>query len=137
MEGTTRCFNPEIRGNFLKIIERIIKNTAASYRAEARLEYTLGTPPVINDGECSKIAQATTEKLFGYEGLGYMEKVTGGEDFAYFMEKAPGALAFVGIRNEEKEAAYPHHHPRFNMDEDALEMGTALYAQYALDFLNS
>ncbi|MGN9165187.1 M20 family metallopeptidase [Tissierellaceae bacterium HCP3S3_D8] len=137
LEGTTRCFKPEIRENFPEIIERIAKNTAASYRAEATLSYTWGTPSTINDESCSKIATASVEKLLGKDGVVEMEKTTGGEDFAYFLEKAPGVFAFVGIRNEEKGACYPHHHDKFNMDEDALEIGAALYAQYAIDFLNN
>ena len=76
------------------------------------------------------------EKLLGESANTYMEKTTGGEDFAFFLEKAPGAFAFVGIRNDEKGANLPHHHDKFNMDEDALEIGSMLYAQYALDFLN-
>ena len=136
LEGTTRCFNNKIRGEFPEIIERIAKNTANSYRAEAELEYSLGTPATINEAESSRIATKSVEKLLGKDGVVEFEKVTGGEDFAMYLEKAPGAIAFVGIRNEEKEANYPHHHPRFNMDEDALEIGTGLYAQYAIDFLN-
>lgn len=137
LEGTTRCFKPEIRKKFPEIIERIAKNTAASYRAEATLSYNWGTPSTINDESCSKIATASVEKLLGKDGVVEMEKTTGGEDFAYFLEKAPGVFAFVGIRNEEKGACYPHHHDKFNMDEDALEIGAALYAQYAIDFLDN
>lgn len=137
LEGTTRCFNPKIREKLPEIIERIAKNTAASYRADASLSYTWATPATINDEECSKIATDSVEKILGKDGVTKMEKTTGGEDFAYFLEKAPGILAFVGIRNEEKGACYPHHHDKFNMDEDALEIGTALYVQYAVDFLNS
>ncbi|MDD2481701.1 MAG: M20 family metallopeptidase [Lutispora sp.] len=136
LEGTTRCFSPEIRKRFPKMMERIIKNTAESYRAEAELEYTLGTPPTINEVASSNRAIKTVEKLYGPDAVSLMEKVTGGEDFAVYLEKAPGAIAFVGVRNEEKGSCYPHHHERFNIDEDALETGTALYAQYAIDFLN-
>lgn len=136
LEGTTRCFNPEIRKNFPEMLERVVKNTTASYRAEAEIQYTLGTPPLINEESCTIIAQNSVEKLIGKEGLIHLEKVTGGEDFAFFMEKAPGALAFVGVRNEEKEANYPHHHEKFNIDEDGLEIGSALYAQFAMDFLS-
>lgn len=137
LEGTTRCFHPEIRNAFPTMIERIIQNTANSYRAQAKLEYIFGTPPTINEATCSAIAENTVKKILSKDALIEMEKVTGAEDFALFLEKAPGAIAFVGIRNEKKEACYPHHHERFNMDEDALEIGTAIYAQYAIDFLNA
>lgn len=136
LDGTTRCFNPEIRAELPGIIERIAKHTAAAYKAEATLEYTNGTPPTINDEDCSKTATESVEKILGKEGVQLMEKTTGGEDFAFFLEKAPGAIAFVGVRNEDIGACYAHHHDKFNIDEDGLEVGTALYVQYAVDFLN-
>ncbi|ABR49091.1 amidohydrolase [Alkaliphilus metalliredigens QYMF] len=137
LSGTTRCFKNKIRDMLPSVMERIVKNTAASYRAEATLKYTPGTPPTINDPTCAKIAAGSVEKILGENGVVEMEKTTGGEDFALFLNKAPGVMAFVGMRNEEKDACYAHHHERFNMDEDALEIGTALYVQYALDFLNN
>lgn len=136
LEGTTRSFNPGTRNNFPNMIERIVKSTAEAYRAEASLEYTFGTAPTINDPKCAALGQGSVEKLFGGDALMKMEKVTGGEDFALFLEKVPGAIAFIGARNEEKGAAYPHHHERFNIDEDSLEIGTALYVQYGVDFLS-
>lgn len=137
LEGTNRYFNPEIKEKLPGIIERIAKNTAASYRADAQLHYNFATSPVINDPECSKIATGSVEKILGKKGVMEFEKVTGGEDFSEFQAKAPGVLALVGIRNEEKNAAFPHHHPNFNMDEDALEIGASLYVQYAVDYLNT
>lgn len=136
LEGTIRLFNPELRKQIPTILERIAKSTAEAYRAEAELEYGYLTPAVINDKECSEIATDAVIKLFGKESIALFEKVTGAEDFAEFMNIAPGALAFVGARNEAKGACYPHHHGCFNIDEDALEIGTALYVQYAVDFLN-
>ena len=65
------------------------------------------------------------------------EKITGGEDFSFFLEKAPGALAFVGCRNEEKCACYSHHHCNFDIDEDSLEIGTKLYIKHAINYLKS
>jgi len=136
LDGTTRYYNPDLAEELPKMIERIAKETARSFRADAELEYIYGTPAVINDAHCSKIAAGSVEKLLGKEGIMELEKSTGGEDISYFFEKAPGVMAFVGSRNPAKEAHYAHHHGRFNIDEDALEIGAALYAQYAVDFLN-
>ncbi|MDR9770559.1 M20 family metallopeptidase [Acetomicrobium sp.] len=136
LEGTNRYFNPKIKDVLPQAIERMAKNVAAGYRAEAHLNYQFATSPVINDPECSALAKRAVEKILGKDGLIEYEKVMGGEDFAEFLKKAPGALALVGIGNEEKKTTYPHHHPNFNIDEDALEIGVALYVQYALDYLN-
>jgi amidohydrolase len=136
LEGTTRCFSPDVVRMFPSMIERVAKNTAASYRASAELEYTVGTPPVINDPVISEISRNAVIKLYGNDAVVEMEKVMGGEDFAFLCDTAPGVMAFVGIGNSDKGTDVAHHHERFNIDEDALPVGTSLYAQFALDFLN-
>lgn len=135
MEGTARCFNNQVRDNFPVMIERVTKKTAEAYRAEGELEYILLTPPLINSLEMSKIALESLIKNFGKESVVELEKVMGGEDFAFFAQEVPSVFAFVGARNEKKGANHPHHHRKFNIDEDALVIGTSLYSQFALDFL--
>lgn len=135
LEGTTRCFSQKIREEVPRKLERILKGTTELYRASYELNYNFYPAPVINDKICSKIAQGTVIKLFGKECLYPFPKLTTAEDFSAYSAKVPGVLAFVGIRNLEKQCSYPHHHSKFNMDEDGLELGTALYAQYAIDFL--
>ncbi|WP_291636886.1 M20 family metallopeptidase [Clostridium sp.] len=135
LNGTTRSFDPNVREKFPGMIERISSDTASAYRAEAEVEYTFGTPGVINDVNCSKIAEKSLGEI-GAKSI-IIEKITGGEDFAEYLGRVPGIIALVGVRNEAKGACYPQHHPMYTVDEDSLEIGTALYAQYAKDFLNS
>lgn len=136
LEGTTRCFSRDIRKNFPGAIERIIKSTAASYRAQAELEYIHISPPTINDPLVTKVASDALTELYGEKMLSEMDKVLGGEDFAYFMERIPGAMVFLGVGNKEKKTDYPLHNERYNLDEDVLPVGAALHAQFALNFLN-
>lgn len=133
--GTTRSFNQNIRNKFPEMIKRIAQDTASAFRAEADVEYTFATPVVINDANCCKIAQRSLDAI-GAKPI-IIEKITGGEDFAEYMNKIPGMIALVGVRNESKGACYPQHHPKYAVDEDSLEIGTALYAQYAMDFLDN
>ncbi len=135
LEGTTRCFSPEINDNLENIMRRIVENTAASYRAEAELVYDKLSLPTINDPVIAEIGTGAAEKIVSKNGLVKVEKTTGGEDFSYFAAEVPAAFAFVGSKNEAKLDFYPHHHPKFNIDEDALEISAGLYAQFALDFL--
>lgn len=137
IEGTARCFNPELRKEIPHMIERVLKGTVEIYRANYEMDYKFYPAPVINNTACTETAVKSAVKLYGKECLFSLEKMTTAEDFSAFSEKVPSVLAFVGVRNEEKECVYPHHHPKFNMDEDGFETGTALYAQYAVDFLNS
>ncbi len=136
MEGTTRCYSMEVNNAFEGQIRRIVEMTAQAYRAEARMEYTQMTIPTINDPMMSAIAAGSVKKVAGEEGLVTFEKTSGGEDFAFFSEYAPSAFAFVGSKNTAKLDYYPHHHPKFDIDEDALGVSAGLYTQFALDFLS-
>jgi len=136
LEGTIRSFSDEVWKKIPEQIERVVKNTAAAYDAEAEIDLVRATPPLVNNQDISDILKASAEKLYGEEVVTKYEKTPGGEDFAYFTQAVPGALAFVGIRNDEKGINSPHHNETFDMDEEALEMGANLYAQFAIDFLN-
>ncbi len=136
IEGTARCFDPEIQDNLPKIIKRYGDFIAESYRGKFNLEYIKGTPPTINEEESVKIATEVVKGFLGEDSLTHLEKQTGSEDMAYYLSEIPGAIAFVGCKNEEKGANFPHHHPKFDIDEDSLEIGTELYVRYAMDFLN-
>ena len=136
LEGTTRCFSHEVRNSLAPAIERIAQSTAASFRAQAELDYIPIVPPMINDALISQIATASLQKLYGDNMTKEVEKVMAGEDFAYLCETTPGAIAFLGIGNKEKKTDYPLHNNQFNIDEDVLPIGAALHAQFALDFLS-
>lgn len=136
LEGTVRLFSLDIRNQIAEIIERVAKSTAQAYRADAELKYIKGVPPTINDPACTQRAVESIKKIAGEKALFEVPPVTGAEDFAFYSEKVPGIFAFLGAGNEAKGAIYPQHHEKFNIDEDAMETGTALHVQYALDFLN-
>ncbi len=61
--------------------------------------------------------------------------LTASDDMAYFLNAAPGCYFLVGGHNKEKGGAYPHHHPRFNIDEDALPVGVEVLTRATLEFL--
>lgn len=135
MEGTTRCFSYEIRKQLPQMMERIIKSTAESYRAEARLEYNLLTAPLINNEASSERAKKSVEKILSKEAVAEFDKTTGGEDFSEYLELVPGTFAILGTANKEKGIYHNIHHPMFDVDEAALVNGVALHVQYAYEFL--
>lgn len=137
LEGTTRCFSLEVNNRFEDRIRRIAESTATSYRATARLDYEELVIPTINEASMSRIVLGAVEKNQGPEAIVTYEKTTGGEDFSYYGQHAPSAFAFVGCRKEEVKEYYPHHHPKFDIDERAIAISAMLYAQVAIDFLDS
>lgn len=136
IEGTTRSFNPDIQKKLPLLIKRIIDKTASAFNAQAELEYTEGALPCINDPLLSEVAKESITKLYGDGVISHFEKIMVTEDFAYFSQKVPGIIALLGGGNKDKNNNYPHHHEKFNIDEEALSVGVSLYAQFALDYLN-
>lgn len=136
IEGTVRCFNPEVRDHIEAQLTHYAESVAALYGATAKVEYTRGTQAVINDEESALLVQKVAAEAFG-EGVIYHEKPTmGGEDFSFYLDEVPGSFALVGSGNPEKDTEWAHHHGKFNIDEDALSTGAELYAQYAWAYLN-
>ncbi|WP_196593646.1 M20 metallopeptidase family protein [Pectinatus sottacetonis] len=137
MEGITRYFRRELGKDLKDTMERIIMNTAKAYGATAEFNYVPMIPPTINDPASSKIAAAAVEKVLGKEHLSIMQKTTGGEDFAFYMNHKPGCFAFFGIYNPSINAVESHHSPKFNLDDTVLAGASGVYAQYAVDWLNT
>ncbi|WP_339213486.1 amidohydrolase [Ornithinibacillus sp. FSL M8-0202] len=136
IEGTVRCFDPEVRDHIESQLQHYADQVAALYGATAKLEYTRGTQAVINEEESAKLAQNIVHEAFGENALYHEKPTMGGEDFSDYFEKAPGCFALVGSGNPEKDTEWAHQHGKFNIDEDALVVGAELYAQYAWGYLN-
>ncbi|MCI8453147.1 MAG: amidohydrolase [Lachnospiraceae bacterium] len=137
LEGTVKLFHAGLLPILEEKIRRVAEATAMTYQARAKLEFIPGSgKPVVNHPYMSGIAEKTVEKVFGKEVLTRFEKVTPSDDFSRLSSMVPGLYAFVGTRNTDKKQYYPHHHPKFDIDEDALFYAAALYAQFALDYLN-
>ena len=133
LTGTVRTFNPQLAKDLPGIIERVVANTCAAYRATYEFDYYTDIPATINDERASAVAEDAVRKILGEEGLTKYTKTPGGEDFAYFLERSPGVYAFVGTGNPEKDTCYSLHHECYNSDEDSLVNGAAFYVQYLLD----
>lgn len=136
LEGTTRTFNIELREQFKDIMERVIKNTCAAYRADYNFEYYPGTPPTINEEKSSMVAENVVKKILGEDALVKFTPTMVGEDFSKMLAKIPGCFAFVGARNEEEGKVYPHHNDKFDIDEKALKNGVNFFVNYVLDNSN-
>lgn len=134
IEGTVRCFSDNLWKGIPVMMERIVKDTAKALRAEAEIKFVELVPPTNNNAEMAAYAQNAAKKVFGEEAPRTLPPTMGGEDFAYFMQKAPGAVALLGVRNEACGATWAQHSAKYRVDEDALMKGALLYSQVAMDF---
>ncbi len=134
MKGTYRFFEPEIGKLIEKRIDEILSGITKAYHADYKLNIVELTPPTINH---SKMAQFVKDVAQRYS-IGTVSEVSltmGAEDFSFYLQKVPGAFVALGIKNKAKGIIYPHHHPKFNVDEDILHLGTALEVALAFEFL--
>jgi amidohydrolase len=135
MKGTARTHSRETRSKLEGWLRNIVQHTAQANGARAVLEYEYYPAPLINDGALAAIAQKAAVSLYGEQCLAPMEKAMGSEDFSYFTQQVPGVFAFIGIRNVEKGLTAQNHNDHFDVDEEMLPKGAALYAQFAHDYL--
>lgn len=135
--GTVRSFNPELRQEVPGWIEQIVKGITTAHGAIYKFSYEHGYRPVINDHQVTQIVEETVREIFGEETIAHLEPNMGGEDFSAFQQKAPGCFFYTGSGNPAKESTYPHHHPRFTIDEDALENGMKVFVHSAFKLLAS
>lgn len=137
IEGTIRSFEDPIRQHLAKRIGEIAQGIASTFRGSCDYEMDWGAPPVVNDEAMAELAGVAAKKALGAEHVLTAQPAPnmGGEDFAYYLEKAPGAFMFLSSANHEKHTDVPHHNPKFDVDESVLHMGSAVFVSIVEDFL--
>ena len=113
LEGTVRSMEKDDRIFIERRMREIAEHTAAAYGANAELLWYPGPPATVNEKAWSAFAQKVAEES-GFEVVPQRNS-TGGEDFAFYLEKIPGCFINVGTG-----VGYPNHHPKFYADEAAL-----------------
>ncbi len=132
-KGTFRFFKPEIGEMIQRRVREVLEGVTKAHGAEYELNIEELTPPTINSPEMADFAREVAEKY--NLRYGDVPPTMGAEDFAFYLQRVPGAFLALGIRNEEKGIIYPHHHPRFDVDEGVLYLGTAMEVALAFEFL--
>ncbi|ACB86339.1 M20 metallopeptidase family protein [Natranaerobius thermophilus] len=134
--GTVRTLNPEIRNNMEARIESVVSGITQAHGLDYKFKYTYMYPSVNNADQMVDLLAKTSHDLLGKENVLVTKPSMGGEDFSFFTERVPGVFFRLGVRNEEKGITYPGHHPLFDIDEEALPIGSAIMAGLALNYLN-
>jgi len=135
--GTVRAFNQEMREFLARRIGEVASAVASGMRGSVEFSYGWhGPAPVVNDPVMTEELRLAAEKVVGPEKVREISRPSmGGEDIAFFLEKAPGTFFFLPGCNEAKGQTWPHHNSRFDIDEDVLWIGPAVMATMAVDWL--
>lgn len=137
IEGTIRALEEDVRQELARRIKEVAEATARTFRGEVEYEMIWGAPPVISDPEMAALAADCAREVVGESRvIDHVDAPNmGGEDFAYFLNQVPGAFMFLSSSNPEKHTDVPHHNPRFNVDEDVLWIGSAMFVKIVERFL--
>jgi len=133
LTGTLRYTSEEVHQQIHTEIRRAFE-VAKALGGEYDLKFLIGGPPMVNDKLVSDVIEKTGQDLLGVENVSEIEKTLGAEDFGSFLEHAPGAMFTLGTQKEGHEE-YLLHHPKFDIDERAMPIGTAILAETAIRFL--
>ncbi len=134
LEGTVRCLELAGWREAPEVLHELIGRIAETHRAKWELDYHRGVPPVVNEQE--SIAQLDAAMTARFAGRGPVvedtEQSLGGEDFSWYLEHAPGALARLGVRGPHEKGVRDLHQGDFDVDERAIGVGVELFAALAL-----
>ncbi len=125
--GTVRAYREEVRRGTRDAMARILDGVTAAHGATVEFDYVDGYAPVVNDARLA----AVVREAAGDRAV-EMEPMMAGEDFSAYLRAAPGCFFFVGAGGE---GAFPHHHPRFTVDEEALPVGIETFVRTTLRLL--
>lgn len=130
--GTLRAQSEKTRLLLARELKQKIEALCSAWGADGEVIVDWGTPPVVNDESMSRFVADVVADQFGESFLAFVEPVMGGEDFSYYLERKPGSFIFIGMGG--KKSSYPHHHPRFDIDEDVIPTAVELLIQLVKRF---
>ena len=133
LTGTVRTLDTDLRDSMPERIERVIAGVCSALRCTYQFEYRHGTPVTVNDHTVTDLVRAVGRDLLGLENVIELPEPTmGAEDFAYYLERVPGAMFRLGV-------GCPHllHTPRYDFGDAPLETGILMMVETARRFVGT
>jgi amidohydrolase len=135
LTGTVRSYDPGVREHVLQRMRTIIEGVASACEVSTEFEDTALTPALVNDPAVAAVVRTAAEAVVGPENVFAGEQTMLSEDAALFMQDVPGCYFFLGSSNAERGLTWPHHNPRFDVDEGVLPIGVAVLARALAHYL--
>ncbi|WP_053368561.1 M20 family metallopeptidase [Bacillus sp. FJAT-27245] len=140
LEGDIRYMSLEAKEIIEREVRRIVSGIGAEFDVKCDLTYTPDYPPLYNDPEVTSVVKDSLEAANDPDIKQVKEypMMSPSEDFAYYLEKIPGCFFYIGATPKGVEKPYFNHHPKFDIDEDALivaakSVGYVVCAYYGLE----
>lgn len=135
LKGTVRTFKPETRDLMEKRITEVATGIATAMGATVQIDYNRGYPATVNDEAMTDLARESAAAVVGEQNVLVMQPKMGAEDMSYFLNERPGSYINIGHKNEELGIVWGHHHPKFNVDDEAMAVGLGCMAVSVLTYL--
>ncbi len=137
LRGTVRMLSRDAWDGAEALVRGLVAAVVAPTGAVADVQYAQGVPPVVNDATSIGLLRAGTQSALGPDAADDTEQSLGGEDFAWYLDQVPGALARLGVRGPAAQGPpLDLHQPTFDIDEDAIPVGVRLLVHTVLTVLS-
>lgn len=130
LSGTLRCLDVNAWERAGELLHETIEHIASAYGVQIEMDHQRGVPPVVNDEDCTMLLEAAARDALGAVSVSLTEQSLGGEDFAWYLTKVPGALARLGTRTVGG-TSYDIHRGDLIIDESAISAGMRMLARVA------
>lgn len=134
MNGTVRSYNEHLHRQIYRRILEMATEMAKAFSCAATMETIAIVPAVQNAAEPTAVVQKAAAKIIGADNL-VPRRTMASEDMGFMLDEIPGCYFFVGASNAEKGLTEPHHHPKFNFDEQAMISGVAIMAEAVASYV--
>lgn len=136
MYGTMRGFNGDLTKFMVKRVEEISKGTAQVFGGDAEVKWLFSSPAMYCDPDFTDdVVRYATDVVGAERMIPKKARATGSEDFAYFGQKVPSQIFWLGGGVDDKSKRISNHNPKVLFSEEALPYGAAVYAQCAIEWL--
>ncbi|GAA1418848.1 M20 family metallopeptidase [Streptomyces thermospinosisporus] len=132
LSGTVRCLDLDTWRQAPDIVVAAIDEVANLHRAKSEINYVRGVPPVVNEPGVTELLRDAMIARRGVESVDGTEQSLGGEDFSWYLEHVPGAMARLGVRTPGERIIRDLHQGDFDVDEHAITVGVELFTAAAL-----
>lgn len=137
LEGTFRYIDESLKMDLRKWTEEIVSGITKSAGGDYEIRFFEGYPVTVNDEGLYEKVKTYLGSMFGPDVLYEVKRPSmGAEDFSYYCEVVPSLFIKLGSGGPNKEFSAPHHHPEFDLDENAFVNGVAAFVKIVLDYLN-
>lgn len=137
LSGTVRTLKEDVRDHMDREIRRVVEGTCHLSDADFEYEYKRGYPVLVNHREETEFVRDIAKTVPGVNEVKEIDPIMGGEDYAYYLQEVKGTYFFTGAQPDGVEDPYPHHHPKFDINEESLLIAAKILAKATVEYMEN